>query len=461
MSVRRICTNEACGKKFSTLKRKCVCGSVVEGVSNNHTPVMKCGINLLKDVDVGAKKCEHKPLIRMVESIMLNPNSYKNIESILMEMKIIAEIGKSRQWVFLGCDGPPYCLSERIINREVERFDFAAMVPGLGHLHMNQQKTLFKILDEIMLEPLGKDVLNFISPNAYQFFINAKDTHKSWQAVQVLLLGTTLELIRQYKRDILPEKGSPFEFLEWLSVHENTTLKMLGNIILTYVFAIYLFKLGVRNNDCQLITAARLKFDDLFYAFNHPIYREVEYRDLKNRALYPKEVRVLRDNNMSFSESTVSAKSQGGDFILEGKVKRQKLLAPKGPVKASTWKMIARCLDEFDDIYSVSCERLKLKTCDESKSIDLRSEVSKWQSVLRSSSFLSNENFTNSPKNIYGELLSPDIVNLAENARKKRTNIWKQVEESGDICNLKVDYLRVVPEKDIDNLLYVESYEED
>ena len=50
------------------------------------------------------------------------------------------------------------------------------MVPGLGHLHMNQLKTIFKILDTVILEALGKDVLNFQSPKAYDFFVSAKDT---------------------------------------------------------------------------------------------------------------------------------------------------------------------------------------------------------------------------------------------------------------------------------------------
>ena len=45
-------------------------------------------------------------------------------------------------------------------------------------------------------------------------------------------------------------------------------------------------------------------------------------------------------------------KSQGGDFVLEGKVKRQKLLAPKGSIKAETWRTLSRALDTFDEVYS-------------------------------------------------------------------------------------------------------------
>ena len=101
------------------------------------------------------------------------------------------------------------------------------MVPGLGHLHMNQQKTVFKILDKILLEPLAKDVLHFNTQAGYQCFVDSKDTHKSWQAIQVLLIGTTLELIRQYKMTS-PKVNSPMGFLEWISKNRNPTLKMLA-----------------------------------------------------------------------------------------------------------------------------------------------------------------------------------------------------------------------------------------
>ena len=96
-----------------------------------------------------------------------------------------------------------------------------------------------------------------------------------------------------------------------------------------YVLAVYLFKIGVRHNDESLISSGRYKFDDLFYAFH-----------LKNCVLYPTEVRALRDKNMSYSCTTQKGESQGGDFILEGKVKRQKLIAPKGPIKGDMWKIL-------------------------------------------------------------------------------------------------------------------------
>ena len=145
----------------------------------------------------------------------------------------------------------------------------------------------------MILEPLGKDLLNFQPPTAYSFFVEAKDTHKSWQALQTVLFGTTMELMEVYKQQ--ESEFTLFGFMEWQADHPNPSIKLISQIVLNYVLAIFLFKIGVRNNDVTLIDSARFKFDDLFYAFKHPIYREVVYRDLRNRVLYPNEVHAFRD----------------------------------------------------------------------------------------------------------------------------------------------------------------------
>ena len=59
------------------------------------------------------------------------------------------------KWVLLGCDGPPYRLANIMIDANKDEYDWVSLVPGFGHLKMNQMKTL-KVLDAIMLEPLGK-----------------------------------------------------------------------------------------------------------------------------------------------------------------------------------------------------------------------------------------------------------------------------------------------------------------
>lgn len=74
---------------------------------------------------------------------------------------------------------------------------------------MNQIKMPFKILDKIILEPLGKEVLDFKTVKSYQYFIDCKDNHKAWQAFEITLHGTNMGLIRLIRLCCL-ESESPF-----------------------------------------------------------------------------------------------------------------------------------------------------------------------------------------------------------------------------------------------------------
>ena len=47
-------------------------------------------------------------------------------------------------------------------------------------------------------------------------------------------------------------------------------------------------KLGDWNNE-EIQNAGRYKFMELFYAFNHIIYQEIEYHDLKQKVVVPDE----------------------------------------------------------------------------------------------------------------------------------------------------------------------------
>ena len=116
-----------------------------------------------KYLNLGQTKCSNNRPSKMGETLPLNPNSYENIEYILKWLKENLNIGSARHWTFTGCDGPPYCLASRLIEQNPELYDWVCMLSGLGHLGMNEMKTFFKILDKILLEPLGKEVLHFKS----------------------------------------------------------------------------------------------------------------------------------------------------------------------------------------------------------------------------------------------------------------------------------------------------------
>ena len=89
-----------------------------------------------------------------------------------------------------------------LLKKNLEKFDWLTLVSGIGHLHMNQMKKFFKVCDQVFMEPLGKEVFKFESNKAYDYFINAKDTHKSFQAITVLLFGATAELCHNLSKKV-------------------------------------------------------------------------------------------------------------------------------------------------------------------------------------------------------------------------------------------------------------------
>ena len=78
-------------------------------------------------------------------------------------------------------------------------------------------------MNKLMLEPLGKKVLNFKSPKAYQFLVNAKDTHKVYQTLQILLFGREAEFRKKYIQSCIQKQINVNlqRFLNFISEIEN------------------------------------------------------------------------------------------------------------------------------------------------------------------------------------------------------------------------------------------------
>ena len=168
--------------KCSTLhlprKQKCSCGGHISPLEEEIQQSERI-TELPKYFSIG-EILNHNPAeISLNEPILLNPNSMKNLRAILDVLKPQL-LTDGRTWVFIGADGPPYAMMRRIIAEDPQKYDWVVLVSGKGHLGMNQLKTFFKIVDPIIGEALGKGVLNFTSPKAYQYFVDCKDIHKSW-----------------------------------------------------------------------------------------------------------------------------------------------------------------------------------------------------------------------------------------------------------------------------------------
>ena len=113
---------------------------------------------------------------------------------------------------------------------------------------------------------------------------------------------------------------------------------MIFEIFHNFGLTIYVQRIVDGNNDYAESNAGRYKFFDLFYAFNDPIYREVEYSELNNKVIYPEEMKNILNENITFNATDINGKCQGSNFILEAKIKKQKNIARKGAVTAKPWQ---------------------------------------------------------------------------------------------------------------------------
>ena len=80
--------------------------------------------------------------------------------------------------------------------------------------------------------------------------------------------------------------------------------------------------------------------------------------------------------------------------------------------------------------------------------------------MLRESEYLSTTNFSENPKNIYGEELYPDMRNLTSNAKDKRLEFWDAVKKGENIVKVKYDLLQVIHGRELEDLLFVHETED-
>ena len=142
------------------------------------------------------------------------------------------------------------------------------------------------VVDKIQLELFGKNVLNFTTPKAYEYFVKCKDNHIAWQSVQVLLLGTIMERYHVFEE----ETCQPLYWLansNWQPYTTSDTWNFSSALV-------FFQRVGDLFNNIDLSMSAKSKFMDMFYAFRNPMYQEVEYRDLCKYVLYPEAIRELR-----------------------------------------------------------------------------------------------------------------------------------------------------------------------
>ncbi len=112
----------------------------------------------------------------MAEPVMLNPNSYANVHTMLRHVKM-QTITANRHWTIVGSDGNPYVLGQRLRDDKDDLKDLLLM-PGPGHFEINIVKALFKLLWPVGLKALAK-LVGYKTEKALEYCHKAGDHHKA------------------------------------------------------------------------------------------------------------------------------------------------------------------------------------------------------------------------------------------------------------------------------------------
>lgn len=157
--------------------------------------------------------------------------------------------------------------------------------------------------------------------------------------------------------------------------------------------------------------------------------------------MYPEEVKLQRIRNLSYSKSTEKARNQGGDFLLEQKIQRQKMIPPRGIVTSTTWQRISRSIDKIDGILGNSSNILGTEEETRTRTIILNRETVEWRAILRYSKFLNN-NSEECVLNIYGEKMGNDLLDFNLKLNDKRLEYWQFAKEKTPLENIRYQVIR-------------------
>ena len=371
-----------------------------------------------------------KPEIHVGEICMVNPCSQESVCDVMKYIQNICSAGdnKNRKWTILISDGVPYTLAsdiqdfvlfcqecgmevdrkgissakfeEFLITHESlchsdipinERFTSSFMnlllLPGLGHMELNQSRILLKLLWEPILSHVVS-LLGFRTPRAKQVVKEGIDHHCSRQILEACLEAISKELLTPYVRDCMKNNTTPNaeSYQIWLSNVKDHTYLFYYHVTFSFLLSFHLLTEAVRKNNADHIMAARVQFAPLFFSFHHPRYQHLFMRDIWLRVQMPEELNHFVSYHECFSLSGKDNAGQGGDFVHEELNKRIKALLPPLMPTEETWTRICRNLKDLEElrnsIFKISPSQKKFP--------NLTNEITMIRREIRSSLFMND-----------------------------------------------------------------------
>lgn len=245
--------------------------------------------------------------MKLGEIIGVNSNGIESVKEVLTQ----CDIGNSRQWVRVDCDGVPYAIADKCINRCLvcaigneqmscnaiethfeeqhpryaiqydKLFNSILLVPSTGHTEINLMRALFQICRPDFMELLAEQ-LRFCSKRAVEYIVTCRNHHLSWQIVVIVLYSFALELIKMYVLTCYERQKKPSltEYVLWRSKVINPNYNLYYDLTFSMFLAIKCFRSEVRKNNSKFILASRRVASSLFYVGKHRIYQSLIIRDL-------------------------------------------------------------------------------------------------------------------------------------------------------------------------------------
>ena len=203
----------------------------------------------------------------------------------------------------------------KILNNATPVREFGWLVPTIGllHLEMNAARSFVKLNWDIFVKDVGKE-LGFKSPKALDYLRKGSDHHKTWQLLEILYQSLTLEMTIPYVKECNQNKqaASVDGYWTWSNSLEDPNYIYIQHMTLTYLHSLMTLRAGVRKCNNILVDSASAKLSHLFFARNHPIYRNIVFHHYCDLFAMPQELKQFRDVHVSSSKTGKIEKCQGG-----------------------------------------------------------------------------------------------------------------------------------------------------
>ncbi|CAG2229839.1 unnamed protein product [Mytilus edulis] len=253
--------------------------------------------------------------ISLIDSVFVNPASKSSLRVVLDKIAIDSGVSTgSRHFMYVVCDGSPMTLILQLIIEEPEKYSW--VVPyDLGHEEMNMVKSFTEMFSDFILKRFF-ETQGYKTPKALAFAKRCSDHHIAFDNLFKCRESVWMELVYSFRNTKTSCVAENFNgFVQWLKDNNDNTLLFICNLMLPCLESIFMFRKGVRENNCVLIERARKIFRQIWYGRHHTKYMLIDSFGLCDRFLMPPEILNCLNKHESFSRSGRIDAHQGLDFI--------------------------------------------------------------------------------------------------------------------------------------------------